>query len=97
LDLIPPLIETHRHGTDEWLDACGGLVVTGPETSAYILVIKHLHFEGEIFFELSETRSTFLMIITRKGNLMPRVSVSFWGQVMKAVVTLVPIISSTDD
>lgn len=40
---------------------------------------------------------TFLMIITRKGSLIPRV---FWGsagQVMKLVDTLVPMISRTDD
>jgi len=37
------------------------------------------------------------MIMTRKGSLMPRVSLSFCGQVMKAVVTLVPMISRTDD
>lgn len=37
------------------------------------------------------------MIMTRKGNLMPNVSVSFCGHVIKAVVTLVPMISSTED
>jgi hypothetical protein len=56
-----------------------------------------LDFEGEVFFELSGAGGTFLMIMTRKGSLMPRVSCSFCGQVMKAVVTLVPMISSTED
>ena len=37
------------------------------------------------------------MIMTKKGSLMPRVSCGFCGQVMKAVVTLVPMISSTED
>ena len=37
------------------------------------------------------------MIMTRKGSLMPRVSCSFCGQVMKAVVTLVPMIYRTED
>ncbi len=37
------------------------------------------------------------MIITRKGSLIPRFSFSLTGHVMKAVVTLVPIISRTDD
>lgn len=41
--------------------------------------------------------STFLMIMTRKGNLMPSVYDSLAGQVMYAVVTLVPIIYKTDD
>lgn len=37
------------------------------------------------------------MIMTRKGSLMPRVSFGFCGQVMKAVVTLVPMISRVED
>lgn len=40
---------------------------------------------------------TFLMIMTRKGSFIPRVSFGLMGQVMKAVVTLVPMISRTDD
>lgn len=40
---------------------------------------------------------TFLMIITKKGSLMPSVSLGFCGHVIKAVVTFVPIISNTDD
>jgi hypothetical protein len=35
--------------------------------------------------------------MTRKGSLMPRVSFSACGQVTKAVVTLVPMISRTED
>lgn len=27
LDLIPPVIQSHRHGTYEWLHSCSGLVV----------------------------------------------------------------------
>ena len=37
------------------------------------------------------------MIMTRKGNLMPKVSFSLTGHVTKAVVTLVPMIYSTED
>jgi hypothetical protein len=33
-----------------------------------------LHLEGEVFFELSGWGLTFLMIMTKKGSLMPRVS-----------------------
>lgn len=73
------------------------MVVGGTETSAYIFVIEDLNFEGEVFFELNDAGYTFLMIMTRKGSLMPRVSFSFCGQVTKAVVTLVPMISKTED
>jgi hypothetical protein len=38
----------------------------------------------------------FLMIMTRKGSLMPRVLFASAGQVMKLVDTLVPMISSTE-
>lgn len=37
------------------------------------------------------------MIMTRNGNFIPSVSLSLAGQVMKAVVTFVPIIYNTDD
>jgi len=73
------------------------LVIRGSETTPDIFVVENLHLEGEILFELRKGGDTFLMIMTRKGNLMPRVSFSFWGQVMKAVVTLVPMISRTED
>lgn len=39
----------------------------------------------------------FLMIITRKGSLMPRVLVGSAGQVMYVVLTLLLIISKTLD
>ena len=97
LDLIPPLIETHGHGADEGFHTGRGLVVGRAEPSSHILVIEHLHFEGEVFLELHERGGTFLMIMTRKGSFIPKVSSGFWGQVMKAVVTLVPMISRTDD
>jgi adenine specific DNA methylase Mod len=40
---------------------------------------------------------TFLMIITRKGSLIARVFLGSSGHVIKLVLTLVPIISSTDE
>jgi hypothetical protein len=40
---------------------------------------------------------TFLMIMTRKGSLIPSVSLGSAGAVMKLVLTLVPMISRTDD
>ena len=39
----------------------------------------------------------FLMIITKKGSLMPKVLVGSAGQVMYVVLTLLLIISSTLD
>lgn len=42
-------------------------------------------------------RLTFLMIITKKGSLMPNVFLGSAGHWMKVVLTLVPIISNTDD
>ncbi len=74
LDLVPALVQPHGHGTDEGLDAGGGLVVGGSEPPAHVLVVQHLHLEGEVFFELSGWGLTFLMIMTKKGSLMPRVS-----------------------
>ena len=97
LNLIPPLIQSHGHSTDKGLDSGSALVVGGPEPTTHVFVIEHLNLKGKIFFELNGEGGTFLMIMTKKGSLMPSVSVSFCGQVMKAVVTLVPMISRTED
>jgi hypothetical protein len=97
LDLIPAFVETHRHCADEWLDASGRLVVGCAEATSYIFVVEHLHFEGEVFLELRERGCTFLIIMTRKGSLMPSVFFGSAGHVMKLVETLVPMISRTDD
>lgn len=97
LNLVPPLIQPHRHRADEWFHTRSRLVVWGSEPSPYVLIVQYLHFESKIFFELNEYAGTFLMIMTRKGSLMPSVSLGFCGQVMKAVVTLVPMISKTED
>ncbi len=97
LNLVPTLIQPHRHSANKRLYSCCRLVIRSSESSANVLIVKHLHFEGKIFFKLHDWLGTFLMIMTRKGSLMPSVSCSFCGQVMKAVVTLVPMISSTED
>jgi len=39
LDLVPAFIESHRHRTDERLDARCALVVAGTESSTYVLVV----------------------------------------------------------
>ena len=52
LNLVPSLIKSHGHGADEWLDTSCALVVRCSESSAHALVVKDLHFEGEIFLQL---------------------------------------------
>ena len=55
LNLVPAFVESHGHGTNERLDTGGGLIVRGAESSADVLIIEHLDFEGEVFFELTDT------------------------------------------
>ena len=52
LNLIPSLVESHRHGANERLDSCGGLVVGSSESSSYALVIQDLHLEGEVLLQV---------------------------------------------
>ena len=52
LNLIPSLVESHGHGTDEGLDSGGGLVVRGSESTSDTLVIQDLHFEGEVLLQV---------------------------------------------
>ena len=42
LDLVPAIVQSHGHRTDEGLHPCRALVVAGPEAPPYILVIQHL-------------------------------------------------------
>ena len=52
LNLIPTFIKSHGHGANEWLNTGGALIVGGAESSSYVLVIKHLNFEGEVLLQL---------------------------------------------
>jgi len=52
LNLVPALVEPHRHGADERLHTSGRLIVGCSEASTNVLVIKNLNFEGEIFLQL---------------------------------------------
>lgn len=52
LDLVPAVVQPHRHGTDEGLHPSGALVVTGPEPPPHILVIQHLDFKCEILLQI---------------------------------------------
>ena len=49
LDLVPALVESHGHGTDEGLYTGCALIVRCSEAASHILVIQYLYFEGEIF------------------------------------------------
>ena len=49
LNLIPSFIQSHGHGTDEWLDSGRRLVVGGSESSSDVLVIEDSDFESEVF------------------------------------------------
>ena len=57
MNLIPAFIKSHGHGANERLDAGGGLVVGSAESSADVLVIENLDFEGEVFFKLTDTNA----------------------------------------
>lgn len=52
LNLVPALIQTHGHGTDEGLHSGGRLVVRGAETTSNVLIVEHLHLEGEVLLQL---------------------------------------------
>ena len=58
LNLIPSFIESHWHGANEWLHTGGRLIVGGSETTANVLVVKHLHLESEIFLQLVTGKHT---------------------------------------
>jgi len=52
LNLVPSFVKSHGHGADERLDSSGRLVIRGPKSSAYILVVQHLNFKGEVFLQI---------------------------------------------
>lgn len=49
-DLIPPLVQTKGHRTDEMLHSRHRLKVRGPEATSDAFVVKNFHFKAEIFF-----------------------------------------------
>ena len=52
LDLVPPLVQTHRHCADKGLDSGGALVVRSPETTSNVFVVEDLHLEREVLFQV---------------------------------------------
>jgi hypothetical protein len=47
LDLVPAVIQPHRHRADERLHPGGGQVVAGAEAAPHVLVVQHQHLERE--------------------------------------------------
>ena len=52
LNLVPSLVKSHWHRTDERFHTRSGLVITCAETTAHILVIQYLYLESEVFLQL---------------------------------------------
>jgi len=52
LNLIPAFIKSHWHGTDEWLDSCGTLIIGGSESSSHALIIEYLDLKSEVLFQV---------------------------------------------
>lgn len=57
LDLVPTLVESHWHSTDERLHPSRGLVVRRSETTTDIFVVQHLDFEREVLLQLRMWRT----------------------------------------
>ena len=52
LNLIPALVKAHGHCANEGFHTGRRLVVRCAESASHVLVVKYLHFEGEIFLEV---------------------------------------------
>ena len=52
LNLVPALVQPHRHRTDEGLHPRRWLVVWCAESPPDTLVIQHLHLEGEVLLQV---------------------------------------------
>jgi len=52
LDLVPALVQTHRHRADERLHSGRRLVVRRTESASNVLIVQNLHLESEVLFEL---------------------------------------------
>ena len=55
LNLIPAVIETHRHRTDEWFDTRRRLIITRTETTTNVSIVQNLSKEEK---KNNEFRST---------------------------------------
>ena len=75
LDLIPALVQAHRHRADERLHSGGGLIVARSEPSPHVFIIQDLDLEGEIFLhvlhdhdEVGQLYSQGLLRVSRAGD-----------------------------
>jgi hypothetical protein len=53
LDLVPALVQAHRHRADEGLHTGSRLVVRGAESASNVLIVQDLHLESEVLLELN--------------------------------------------
>lgn len=112
MNLIPSIIQSHRHCTNKWFYTCCWLIITSTKTSTNISIIEYLYLSKihAIIFRLFKSIDSiltctsnvkyffkFLIIITRNGNLIPSVFFGSAGHVIYVVLTLVPTISKTRD
>lgn len=75
LNLVPPFVQTHWHRADERLHPGCALVVRGSKSPTHVLVIKDLHFEGEVLLQVLDDHdkegqlySECLLRVSRCGN-----------------------------
>jgi len=52
LDLVPTLIQSHRHGADKRFHASGGLLVGRTESAHLVLVVQHAHLEAKFLLQV---------------------------------------------
>jgi len=52
LDLIPSIIQSHRHRTNKWLHPRRRLVIGGTEPSPHSLVVLHLNLECKVLLHV---------------------------------------------
>ena len=65
LDLIPALVQPHRHGADEGLHSGGGLVVAGSESPPDVLVIQDLDLKCEVFLHVLDNHDEVWQLDTQ--------------------------------
>ena len=78
LNLIPSLIESHGHCTDERLNSRRGLIVGCSESSSHTLIIQYLHLEREVLLQVLDDHNQERQF-DRKGLLWVEGSVDVVG------------------
>ena len=52
LNLVPPLVQAHGHGTNEGLHPRRGLIIRSPKSTADVLVVEYLNLETEVLLQV---------------------------------------------